>query len=113
MANFIGENVGIKSSQVEFGIQGKRRWLTIPEYLELEIEGINGGDTSQDSLVTNPAFTVAPGFDPVIARSMKHHYRITDLNGTVLAKMDFIQSSAGHNFPNFIFYLHIYLCRSF
>ena len=30
-ANFIGENVGIKSSQIEFGNQGKRRWLTIPE----------------------------------------------------------------------------------
>ncbi|MEP6576070.1 MAG: DUF1326 domain-containing protein [Nitrososphaerota archaeon] len=74
-ANFIGENIGIKSSQIDFGIQGKRQWLTIPEYLELEIEGIKGSDTSQDSLVTNPAFTVAPGFDPVIARSMKHHYR--------------------------------------
>lgn len=74
-ANFIGENIGIKSSQIEFGIQGKRRWLTIPEYLELEIEGIKGSDTSQDSLVTNPAFTVALGFDPAIARSMKHHYR--------------------------------------
>ena len=46
----------------------------MPEHLELEIEGIKGSDTSQDSLVTNPAFTVAPGFDPVIARSSKHHY---------------------------------------
>jgi hypothetical protein len=74
-ANFIGENIDIKSSQIEFGIQGKLRWLTIPENLELEIEGIKGSDTSQDSLVTNPAFTVAPSFDPVIARAMKHHYR--------------------------------------
>ena len=74
LANFIGENIGIKSSQIEFGIQRRRRWLTIPEYLELEIEGIKGSDSSQDSLVTNPAFTVAPGFDPVIARSIKHHY---------------------------------------
>lgn len=74
-ANFIGENIGIESSQIEFGIQGKRRWLTIPEYLELEVEGIKGSDTSQDSLVTNPAFTVALGIDPAIARSMKHHYR--------------------------------------
>ena len=39
----------------------------MPEHLELEIEGIKGSDTSQDSLVTNPAFTVAPGFDPAIA----------------------------------------------
>ena len=74
-ANFIGENIGIESSQIEFGIEGRRRRLTIPEYLELEIEGIKGREISQDSLVTNPSFRIAPGFDPVIARSMKHNYR--------------------------------------
>ena len=107
-ANFIGENIGIKSSQIEFGIQGKRRWLTIPEYLELEIEGIKGSDTSQDSLVTNPAFTVAPSFDPVIARSMKHHYRDQFWQKWLLFK---IQVRA-NIIPDLIFHLHIYLCRS-
>ena len=66
-ANFIGENIGIESSQIEFGIEGRRRRLTIPEYLELEIEGVKGREISQDSLVTNPSFRIAPGFDPVIA----------------------------------------------
>ena len=63
-ANFIGEMLGIKSAPITFGMDGKRRWLHIPEYLSLEIEAIKGGDPNKHSLVTNPAFTVAPGYDP-------------------------------------------------
>ena len=74
-ANFIGEMLGVKSAPITFGIEGKRRWLHIPEYLNLEIEAIKGGDQNKDSLVTNPAFTVAPGYDPVISRSTKHLYK--------------------------------------
>jgi hypothetical protein len=74
-ANFIGEMLGVKSAPITFGIEGKRRWLHIPEYLNLEIEAIKGGDQNKDSLVTNPAFTVAPGYDPVISRSTKHSYK--------------------------------------
>jgi len=74
-ADFIGEKIGVKTSKIDFGIYGKRRWLTIPEYLELEIEGIKGSDINEDILVTNHAFTVSPGFDLVIDQSKNHHYR--------------------------------------
>ena len=74
-ANFIGEMLGIKSAPITFGMEGKRRWLHIPDYLNLEIEAIKGGDQNKDSVVTNPAFTVAPGYDPVISRSTKHSYK--------------------------------------
>ena len=74
-ANLIGEMVGIKSAPITFGMEGKRRWLRIREYTELEIEALNGNDPKKDSLVTNPSFTVAPGYDPVIARSTKHTYK--------------------------------------
>jgi hypothetical protein len=66
--------VGIKSAPITFGIEGKRRWLRVPEYMELEIEALKGNDPNKDSLVTNPSFTVAPGYEPVIARSTKHTY---------------------------------------
>lgn len=56
-------------------MHGKRQWLTIPEYVELEIEGIKGSDINEDILVTNPAFTVSPGFDLVVDQSKNHHYR--------------------------------------
>jgi hypothetical protein len=74
-ANLIGEMVGIKSAPITFGMQGKRRWLRIPEYTELEIEALKGNDPNKESLVTNPSFTVAPGYDPVLARSTKHTYK--------------------------------------
>lgn len=74
-ASLIGEMIGIKSASITFGIEGKRRWLHIPEYLSLEVEAIKGSDPYRDSLVTNPAFTVAPRYDPVIARSTKHSYK--------------------------------------
>jgi hypothetical protein len=74
-ASLIGEVLGIKSAPITFGTEGKRRWLHIPEYLNLEIEAIKGGDPIRDSLITNPAFTVAPGYDPVIGRSSKHIYK--------------------------------------
>ena len=67
--------LGIKSAPITFGVEGKRRWLQIPDYLNLEIEAIKGGDQNKDSVVTNPAFTVAPGYDPVISRSTKHTYK--------------------------------------
>jgi hypothetical protein len=74
-ASLIGEVLGIKSAPITFGTEGKRRWLHIPEYLTLEIEAIKGGDPIRDSLITNPTFTVAPGYDPVIGRSSKHVYK--------------------------------------
>jgi hypothetical protein len=74
-ANLIGEMVGIKSVPITFGMEGKRRWLRIPDYLDLQIEAVKGSDPNRDSLVTNPAFTVAPGYDQIIAHSTKHSYK--------------------------------------
>ena len=49
--NFIGEMLGVKSVPIEFGIEGKRRWLRIKDALELDTETIEGGDKSRDSVV--------------------------------------------------------------
>jgi hypothetical protein len=53
----------------------KRHKIKIPSALEIEIEGMTGNDTNKESKVVNPAFVVAPGYDPIIARSNKHTYR--------------------------------------
>lgn len=73
-AKLIGEMVGIKSAPITFGMEGKRRWLRIPEYLTLEIEAMKGNDPSKDSLLLNPSFSMVPGHDHVIARSTKYSY---------------------------------------
>jgi len=74
-AQLIGQMVGIKSASIEFGMEGKRRWLHIPEYLTLEIEAMKGKDPNKDSLVINPSFSLTPGHDHVIARSSKYSYK--------------------------------------
>jgi hypothetical protein len=66
--------MGIRSIPIEFGIDGKRRWVRIPKLVELQIEGVVGGDKNRESLIVNPRFTVAPGYDPVIARASKYSF---------------------------------------
>jgi hypothetical protein len=35
---------------------------------------MTGSDTNKESVLVNPAFAVAPDYDPIIARSTKHTY---------------------------------------
>ena len=74
-AQFVGEVVGVKSAPITFGVEGKRRWLHIPEYLTLEIEAIKGHDPNKDSMIVNPSFTMVPSHDAVISRSTKYSYK--------------------------------------
>ena len=72
----IGEILGVKSVPIEFIIEGKkRRKIKIPYIVEMEIEGLAGNDPNVESKVVNPAFSNTPGYDPVIARSLRHTYK--------------------------------------
>ena len=72
----IGEILGIKSVPIEFNIEGKkRRKIKIPYIVEMEIEGLTGSDPNVESKVINPAFSNTPGYDPIIARSVRHTYK--------------------------------------
>lgn len=73
-ANHVGEVMGIKSISIDFAVEGKRRKLKIPALLEIEIEGLSGSNATEESVVINPGFTIAPGCDPNIARSTKYTY---------------------------------------
>jgi hypothetical protein len=72
----IGEILAVKSVPIEFIIEGKkRRKIIIPDIVEMEIEGVDGNDPNIEPKVVNPAFSNTPGYDPVIARSLKHTYK--------------------------------------
>jgi hypothetical protein len=75
IAAFIGEVKGVRSVPIAFTIDGRKRRLSIPSTLELGIEALAGADPQRVSTVTNIAFTVGAGFDPVIARSTQHTYK--------------------------------------
>lgn len=74
VAAFIGEVLGVRAAPIQFGIDGKRRWMRIQNVLDLEVEGVKGGDTNKEARVTNPALYGALGFDPIISRSTKNTY---------------------------------------
>jgi hypothetical protein len=42
--------------------------------LQLQIEGIEGADPNQESLIVNPPFSAVPGSNLVVARSSKYAY---------------------------------------
>jgi hypothetical protein len=60
--------LGVKSVPIQFGIDGKRRWLHIKDLLELQIQGEEGTDPNQEPCVVNSAFGVVRGSDLVVAR---------------------------------------------
>jgi hypothetical protein len=74
IAEFIGQVKGVRSVPIQFVVKGKRRQLLIPDVVELEIEGVNGADPNRESLITNPALYGAAGFDPALARSIRHSF---------------------------------------
>ena len=57
-SNLIGKMLGVKSVAIEFGIDGKRRWLRIKDLLQLQIERVEGADSNQESLIVNPPFSL-------------------------------------------------------
>jgi len=74
LSNLVGNMMGVKSTPIEFGIDGKRRWLHINNLLNLQIDGTEGADPNQESVMVNPAFTAVPGSNLVIAKSSKYSY---------------------------------------
>ena len=73
-SNLIGKMLGVKSVPIEFGIDGKRHWLHIKDLLQLQIEGVEGADSNQESLIVNPPFSAVPGSNLVVALSNKYAY---------------------------------------
>ncbi len=88
--------LGVKSVPIEFGVNGKRRWLRIKDLLQLQIEGIAGADANQESLVVNPAFGL------LYLVSLWSHFQanmlimIMECNGIILARMGSIAGLATH-----------------
>ena len=73
-ANLIEKLLGVKSVPIEFGMEGRRRWLHIQNLLDLQIQGTEGADPNQEALVVNPSFSAAPGSNLVVATSSKYSF---------------------------------------
>jgi hypothetical protein len=115
-ANLIEEVLGVKSVPIEFSVEAKRRRIKIPTTtVELEVEGMTGSDSNKESILVIPAFTVVPGYDPVIAHSTKYTYNDHGLEwdntGRMHSTLDSLILPNSISIP--IWAYHFYLCFLF
>ena len=112
-ADLIEEVLGVKSVPIEFSVEAKRRRIKIPTTtLELEVEVMTGSDSNKESILVIPAFTLAPGYDPVIAHSTKYTYNDHELEwdntGTMHSTLDSLILPNSISIP--IWAYDFYLC---
>jgi hypothetical protein len=87
LASHIGQVLGVASTPIEFGQEGKRRTLKIGKVAEVDIEAI-GGAGGADVQISGHPLCIAPGYPAVVAKSKglryeDHGYRwmLSDRNG--------------------------------
>ncbi|MDQ4056723.1 MAG: DUF1326 domain-containing protein [Thermoproteota archaeon] len=112
-ADLIEEVLGVKSVPIEFSVEAKRRRIKIPTTtLELEVEVMTGSDSNKESILVIPAFTLAPGYDPVIAHSTKYTYNDHELEwdntGTMHSTLDSLILLNSISIPIWVY--DFYLC---
>jgi hypothetical protein len=64
----IDEVLGVKTAQIEYRSEGKRRSLHLGSVAQMEIEGLTGQDGGDVTISGHP-FTAVPGFPAVVAKS--------------------------------------------
>ena len=64
----IDEVLGVKTAQIEYRSEGRRRSLRLGSVAQMEIEGLTGQDGGDVTISGHP-FTAVPGFPAVVAKS--------------------------------------------
>jgi hypothetical protein len=73
LAPLIGEVLGVKTAQIEYRSEGKRRSLRLGSVGQMEIEGLTGQDGGDVTISGHP-FTAVPGFPAVVAKSKQMRF---------------------------------------
>ncbi|HKZ93830.1 MAG TPA: DUF1326 domain-containing protein [Candidatus Bathyarchaeia archaeon] len=69
----IGQVLGVKSVDIKYELNGKKRSLSIPNIAEAEIEALAGQDGSEVTIKNHP-LTAVPGEPAVVAKSKRLSY---------------------------------------
>jgi len=88
LGSFIGTVLGIKSTEIEYKVDGKRRSLSIPNIAEAEIEALEGQGGSEVK-VSNPPLYAVPGIPLVVAKSKRLSYHDYGLSWEISEKNGF------------------------
>lgn len=73
LGSFIGQVLGIKSTEIMYKANGRKRSLSIPNVAEAEIEALAGQGDSEVK-VSSPPLCVVPGEPSVVAKSKRLSY---------------------------------------
>jgi hypothetical protein len=73
LAPLIGEVLGVKTVQIEYRSEGKRRSLLLGNLAQMEIEGLTGQDGGDVTISGHP-FAAVPGFPAVVAKSKQMRF---------------------------------------
>src|SRR5215469_649629 len=93
LAPLIGEVLGVKSAQIEYRSEGKRRSLCLGSVAQMEIEGLTGQDGGDVTISGHP-FTPVPGFPAVVAKSKQMRFSDYGLKCEVSNKNGFFSPFA-------------------
>jgi hypothetical protein len=83
----------VKTAQIEYRSEGKRRSLHLGDIAGAEIEGLPGQDGG-DVTIGNHPFTAVPGFPAVVAKSKQMRYSDYGLKWEVSNKNGFFSPFA-------------------
>jgi hypothetical protein len=73
LSALIKEWLPTKVAPIEFGREGRRRWARIPDVLDIEIEGVEGGEPGTESWIDNVRHFVSHRL--AAARAIRGTYR--------------------------------------
>jgi hypothetical protein len=84
----IGEVLGVKSAEMTYEAEGKKRRLRIADIAEAEIQAL-AGQGDEDITINNHPLCIAPGYPAVVAKSTRLTYRDHGLEWELSEKTGF------------------------
>jgi len=88
LASHVGDFLGVKSVEIVYQSNGKKRSLSIPGIAEAEIEAIEG-QGGENATISGHPFAVAPGFPVVQAKSTRVTFTDYDFRWEISQKNGF------------------------
>ena len=88
LAAHIGNVLGVKSVEIDYQAQGKRRSMSVGNVAEAEIEAIDGQGGAEVT-VTNHPLCIAPGHSAVVAKSNRLLFNDHEFNWDISGKNGF------------------------
>jgi len=77
LMSFVTEVLGIKKVKIDYKEQGNKRFMSIPDIAQVEIESIQG-ITGAQSTISNPPLCVVSSHPATVAKSKKYQYQDFD-----------------------------------